>query len=65
VAQNPPLVYRPAPDRAPSPDGRPPTAVLALVALGRHSLATGPTVVVVLNGIVMAGSDEALVAWGR
>lgn len=64
MAQNPPLVYHPAPDRAPSPDGGPTAAVLALVALGRGGLATGPTVVVVLNGIVMAGSDEALVGWG-
>lgn len=55
MAQNPPLVYDPAPDQAPSPDGQPTAPVLTLVALGRRGLATGPTVVVALNGVVMEG----------
>ena len=63
MAQNPPLFYRPAPDRAPSPAGRPTAAVLTLVALGRRGLATGLAVVASLNGIVMGGRGAYLVVW--
>jgi hypothetical protein len=51
VAENPPPGRRPAGDRAPSTDGRPIAAALAIFALGRRDLATVLAVIVVLDAI--------------